>query len=150
MPASRGSETSAARSTAEWLSVSSHGYGLLETKPGEKAVGTIAVVAHSGKTLGGGLGEFRDELAAAGVDRPVVVRGAEIQDGTEADAQGTRGRRDLVFVWGGDGMVQRCIDALAGSDVTLAIVPAGTANLFASNVGIPKNVRDSGRGRDAR
>ena len=44
---------------------------------------------------------------------------------------------DLVIAWGGDGTVQRCIDALAGTGVTLAVIPAGTANLFATNVGIP-------------
>ena len=57
---------------------------------------------------------------------------------------------DLVFVWGGDGMVQRCVDALAGSDAALAILPAGTANLFASNLGIPKDIRGRGRDRAAR
>src|SRR6202035_2054628 len=43
---------------------------------------------------------------------------------------------DLVLVWGGDGMVQRAVDTLAGSDVTLGVLPAGTANLFATNLGI--------------
>jgi YegS/Rv2252/BmrU family lipid kinase len=47
---------------------------------------------------------------------------------------------DLVFVWGGDGTVQRCIDVLAYSDATMAILPAGTANLFATNLGIPKDL----------
>src|SRR6185295_10573279 len=47
---------------------------------------------------------------------------------------------DLVLVWGGDGSVQRCIDALAGTGVTLGIVPAGTANLFATNLGIPATI----------
>ena len=47
---------------------------------------------------------------------------------------------ELIFVWGGDGMVQRCVDVLAGTDATMAIVPAGTANLFASNLGIPKKI----------
>ena len=45
-----------------------------------------------------------------------------------------------MFVWGGDGMVQRCIDALAGTDVALAILPAGTANLFAANLGMPEDL----------
>jgi diacylglycerol kinase family enzyme len=36
--------------------------------------------------------------------------------------------------------VQRCIDAIAGTGVDLAIVPAGTANLLASNLGIPKDI----------
>jgi YegS/Rv2252/BmrU family lipid kinase len=37
-------------------------------------------------------------------------------------------------------MVQRCVDVLAGSKVTLAIIPAGTANLFATNLEIPKDI----------
>ena len=47
---------------------------------------------------------------------------------------------DLIFVWGGDGMVQRCVDVVAGTDATMAILPAGTANLFASNLGMPKHI----------
>ena len=47
---------------------------------------------------------------------------------------------ELVFVWGGDGMVQRSIDTLAGTGVTLAIIPAGTANLFASSLDIPSDI----------
>jgi len=50
---------------------------------------------------------------------------------------------ELVFAWGGDGMVQRCVDVLAGSTVNLAIVPAGTANLFATNLGIPKDIEQA-------
>jgi YegS/Rv2252/BmrU family lipid kinase len=51
------------------------------------------------------------------------------------------GGAEIIFVWGGDGMVQRCVDAMAGSDAALAIIPAGTANLFATNLEIPKEVR---------
>jgi diacylglycerol kinase (ATP) len=47
---------------------------------------------------------------------------------------------ELLFVWGGDGTVQRCVDALDGATVPLAIVPAGTANLFASNLDIPQDI----------
>ena len=50
---------------------------------------------------------------------------------------------ELVFVWGGDGMVQRSIDRLAGSGVTLAIIPAGTANLFASSLEIPSDIEQA-------
>jgi YegS/Rv2252/BmrU family lipid kinase len=46
----------------------------------------------------------------------------------------------LVFVWGGDGMVQRCIDALCGLEVAVAILPAGTGNLLATSLGIPKDI----------
>jgi YegS/Rv2252/BmrU family lipid kinase len=50
-----------------------------------------------------------------------------------------------VFVWGGDGMVQRCADALAGTGTVVAIVPAGTANLLATNLGIPHDLREAVR-----
>ena len=43
-------------------------------------------------------------------------------------------------MWGGDGMAQRCIDTLAGSGATVAIIPAGTANLLASNLGLPTTI----------
>ena len=59
-----------------------------------------------------------------------------------------RAGADHFFVWGGDGMAQRCIDALAGTGATIAIVPAGTANLLATNLGIPKDI-DGRRRRPA-
>jgi YegS/Rv2252/BmrU family lipid kinase len=49
----------------------------------------------------------------------------------------------VVFVWGGDGTVQRCVDALAGTDTAVAILPAGTANLLASNLGIPHDLAEA-------
>ena len=52
---------------------------------------------------------------------------------------------DVVFVWGGDGMVQRCADVLAGTGATMAVVPAGTANLLATNLAIPKDVEGAVR-----
>ena len=52
---------------------------------------------------------------------------------------------DLLFVWGGDGTVQRCVDAVAGSDVALAVIPAGTANLLAGNLGIPQDIAEAVR-----
>ena len=103
----------------------------------------VAVVAHSGKTLGGGLLELRRRLEAEGVTEPFW---AEVPKSRKAPAQVQRALdegAELVFAWGGDGMVQQCVDVLAGSDVSLAIIPAGTANLFASNLGIPKDIEQA-------
>jgi diacylglycerol kinase (ATP) len=103
----------------------------------------IAVIAHSGKTLGGGLAELRRVLAAEGVDDPLWC---EVPKSRKAPAQVRRALEEgaeLVFAWGGDGMVQRCIDVLAGSKTSLAIIPAGTANLFATNLGIPKDIEEA-------
>jgi diacylglycerol kinase (ATP) len=100
----------------------------------------VAVVAHSGKSLGGGLHELRAVLAAAGVDDPLWFEVPKSKKAPKQLRKALKLGADLVFVWGGDGMVQRCIDGAAGTDATLAILPAGTANLFAANIGIPKDL----------
>ena len=103
----------------------------------------VAVVAHAGKSLGGGLPELRRVLEAEGVADPFWV---EVPKSKKAPAQVQRALDDgaeLVFAWGGDGMVQRCVEVLAGSGARLAIIPAGTANLFASNLGIPQDIEEA-------
>jgi YegS/Rv2252/BmrU family lipid kinase len=100
----------------------------------------VAVVAHAGKSLGGGLPELRRVLEGAGVADPFWC---EVPKSREAPAQVQRALdegAELLLAWGGDGMVQRCVDVLASSDVALAVIPAGTANLFATNLGIPSDI----------
>ena len=87
--------------------------------------------------------ELRRVLEAEGVDDPFWC---EVPKSRKAPAQVRRALdegAELVFAWGGDGMVQRCIDVLAGSQTSLAIIPAGTANLFATNLGIPKDIEEA-------
>jgi len=104
----------------------------------------VAVVAHSGKTLGQGLGELRRLLAEAGQPAPLWKEVASSRDAPEAVRRAIKKGARLIFVWGGDGMVQRCVDAVAGArDVELAIVPAGTANLLASNLGVPPDIAEA-------
>ncbi|OLB80160.1 MAG: sphingosine kinase [Actinobacteria bacterium 13_2_20CM_2_71_6] len=105
----------------------------------------VAVVAHVKKSFGGGLGELRRLLADAGYENPLWY---EVPKSAKAVKKARKARKkgaDLVFVWGGDGMVQHCVDALAGTDVTLAILPAGTANLLAGNLGIPQDLPEAVR-----
>jgi diacylglycerol kinase family enzyme len=46
----------------------------------------------------------------------------------------------LVAVVGGDGTIREAATALAGTDVPLAIVPAGTGNAFAAELGVPRRL----------
>jgi YegS/Rv2252/BmrU family lipid kinase len=101
---------------------------------------TVAVIARAGKTFGGGLDELRRVLADAGFPDPLWY---EISKGSQVRKYSRRARAkgaDVLFVWGGDGTVQRCIDAVAGTKAVIAILPAGTANLFATNLDIPKDI----------
>ncbi len=101
---------------------------------------TIAVIAHSGKSFGGGLGELRQVLDDAGFAQPLWYEVAKSRQAPDCAREAMAAGADVLFVWGGDGTVQRCIDAVAGSDATIAILPAGTANLLASNLGIPQDI----------
>ena len=97
---------------------------------------TVAVIAHTRKQLGGGLTELRDVLRAHGVDAPLWYEVAKSKQAPKQVRKALAAGADLVFVWGGDGMVQRCADVLAGTGAAMAILPAGTANLLATNLGI--------------
>jgi diacylglycerol kinase family enzyme len=106
---------------------------------------TVAVIAHSGKTFGGGIAQLRDLLDAEGVTDPLWYEVAKSKQAPDCARDALEKGAGLVFVWGGDGTVQRCIDALAGSDVDLAILPAGTANLLAGNLGVPQDMPEAVR-----
>ncbi len=105
----------------------------------------VAVIAHQKKQLGGGLAELRTTLADAGVTDPLWFEVPKSKKAPAQVKQAVDAGADLVFVWGGDGMVQRCIDTLAGSGVTVAILPAGTANLLAHNLGVPEDLAEAVR-----
>jgi YegS/Rv2252/BmrU family lipid kinase len=100
----------------------------------------VAVVAHAGKSFGGGLTELRRLLADAGVTDPNWFEVPKSKRAPKVAAKALEQGADLILVWGGDGMVQRVVDTVAGSGVTLGVLPAGTANLFAGNLGIPTDL----------
>ena len=103
----------------------------------------IAVIAHTGKSMGGGLEELRETLDRAGVTDPLWTEVPKSKYAPERVEKALADGAETIFVWGGDGMMQRAVDAMAGTDARLAILPAGTANLFASNLGIPDDIGEA-------
>ena len=100
----------------------------------------VAVVAHAGKTVGGGLPELRRTLGEAGVADPLWTEVPKSKRAPAAVEQALEDGAELILAWGGDGMVRRCVNALEDTEVPLAIVPAGTSNLFATHLGIERDI----------
>jgi diacylglycerol kinase (ATP) len=100
----------------------------------------LAVVANAGKTFDGGLSELRRTLEETGVSAPLWIEVPKSKRAPRAVKRALNDGAELILAWGGDGMVQRCVDALKDTQVPLAIVPAGTSNLFATNLGIERDI----------
>lgn len=106
---------------------------------------TVAVVAHRKKTLGAGLDRLRVLITEQDVGDLLWFEVPKSKKAPKKVRKALKQGADLVFVWGGDGTVQRCADAMASSGVPMAILPAGTANLFATNLGIPLDLEEAVR-----
>jgi diacylglycerol kinase (ATP) len=106
---------------------------------------SVAVVAHARKSFGGGLGELRRVLASEGVTDPIWYEVNKSRKAPKRAKQALEQGAEVIFVWGGDGTVQRCIDAVAGTGAVIAILPAGTANLLATNLAIPDDLETAVR-----
>ncbi|WP_326553834.1 diacylglycerol/lipid kinase family protein [Micromonospora sp. NBC_01813] len=75
-------------------------------------------------------------LAEAGWAEPVWMSTTVDDPGQGQARQAVEAGVDVVFACGGDGTVMSCVAALVGTDVALAILPAGTGNLLAANLGL--------------
>lgn len=78
---------------------------------------------------------------------------AEDDDGKAAVEEARDSEADVVLVAGGDGTVRVAAEALAGSGIGMALLPSGTGNLLARNLGIDvtflrASVRTAFDGRD--
>lgn len=109
----------------------------------------IGVIVNDGKELGRGLEEFRAVLADLGHPDPPWYSVSKSKKAPKkirklVDKHGV----DRVIMWGGDGTVRRCIHTLLddGTEgVSVGIMPAGTANLLAANLGIPTDLAEAAR-----
>ena len=68
---------------------------------------------------------------------------AGVGDATRLAREAVEQGLDLVCAIGGDGTVNETINGLAGAEVPLAIVPTGTVNVLAMELGIPLELPDA-------
>ena len=97
-------------------------------------------------------GRAREALTAAGLDVDVeLLSGGDCAVRCRAIAE----RKDpMLIVGGGDGTISAAASALAGTDTLLGILPFGTLNHFARDLGLPTDLDEAAKliaaGKDRR
>ncbi|HLX61973.1 MAG TPA: acylglycerol kinase family protein, partial [Planctomycetota bacterium] len=86
----------------------------------------------------------RKLLAADGLSVELAATSAR-DSATQFAMQAAAEKRDLVIVCGGDGTINEVVNGLAGSSVAMGILPAGTANILAKELGVPWDIAAAAR-----
>jgi diacylglycerol kinase (ATP) len=79
-------------------------------------------------------------LRKANVEAELVLTDSPAEAEKQA-RQAVQSGCDTVFACGGDGTIHTILQVLANTPVALAIVPMGTANALAHDLGLPMNVK---------
>jgi diacylglycerol kinase (ATP) len=102
--------------------------------------GIIVSNPAAGRAHPGALQHAVRRLVAGGITVEIAeTRGAG--DGVSLARQAVAQRVDLVIAHGGDGTVAEVAEGVAGSGCPMGILPAGTGNLLAGNLGIARAPR---------
>ncbi|MYR07664.1 YegS/Rv2252/BmrU family lipid kinase [Gordonia sp. SID5947] len=76
------------------------------------------------------------EFEARGIDVELII-GLDAQDAAERAAKAARTDTDAIAVVGGDGSVRLALESTVGTGTPIGVIPAGTGNDVARNLGIP-------------
>ena len=90
---------------------------------------------------------FRATVNKAMADRgwaePLWLETRPDDTGERLAREAVRSNVDLVLASGGDGTITACVGGIAGTGVPLGVLPCGTGNLLARNLGLPLSLDEA-------
>ena len=103
-----------------------------------------AIIVNPAKSDVADLRERVDKtLAAAGWSTSLWLETTPADPGHGMAQAAVKAGVQLVVICGGDGTLLACLHTLVGSDVPIALLPLGTGNLLARNLGVPIELDDA-------
>ena len=84
-----------------------------------------------------------ETMPAAGWSNPMWLETTPEDPGAGMAETAVAAGVQLVVICGGDGTIMACLGALADTDVPIALLPLGTGNLLARNLGVPIELADA-------
>lgn len=103
---------------------------------------TLAIVAHHRKLSKRTARALRKALAARGMGDATWIDVPKGSAATKAAAKALAHGAETLIVCGGDGTVRAAAEALVHTSASLAVLPTGTANLFAGAFDLPSDPVD--------
>ncbi len=98
--------------------------------------------AAGGPNDDGAADKVRTLFKAAGIE-PTIQHPDETHDLSALARAAAESTDDVVVAGGGDGTISAVAGALAGTEKTLGVLPLGTLNHFAKDLGIPLELADA-------
>lgn len=110
-----------------------------------ESVRRAAVVMHPAKhdDIDGFRATVNNAMAVHGWAEPLWLETRPDDTGERLAREAVRAGADLVLASGGDGTITACVGGTAGSGIPLGILPCGTGNLLARNLGLPLSLDEA-------